>query len=228
MAKRAARSARHGATPAIEARIRDEVGAIAVVAFALLSAVALGFDQGALLHWWRSLLFDLLGWAAFGVPLVLAAVALELWFGFIRRETVFPILGGIVIVVATPRDLGQRPLHVGDGVAFVVATHAIPELDGGQSGVATDLVQVEQEGVHAQRRGVDPRCPAGAGAAAAVCQQGDPAHRATRGQGHKRGRRAVGCRHGRCDAIDSSLRAYWIDSTCKGGGQTPGSCVRWM
>src|SRR5437762_763577 len=75
MAKRAARSARHGATPAIEPRIRDEVGAIAVVAFALLSAVALGFDQGALLHWWRSLLFDLLGWAAFGVPLVLAAVA---------------------------------------------------------------------------------------------------------------------------------------------------------
>ena len=88
MAKRAARSARHGATPAIEPRIRDEVGAIAVVAFALLSAVALGFDQGALLHWWRSLLFDLLGWAAFGVPLVLAGVALELWFGFIRRETV--------------------------------------------------------------------------------------------------------------------------------------------
>jgi DNA segregation ATPase FtsK/SpoIIIE, S-DNA-T family len=100
MAKRAARSARRGATPAIEPRIRDEIGAIAVVAFALLSAVALGFDQGALLHWWRSVLFDLLGWAAFGVPLALAAVALELWFGFVRRETVLPILGGVVIVVA--------------------------------------------------------------------------------------------------------------------------------
>ena len=114
MAKRAARSARHGATPAIEPRIRDEVGAIAVVAFALLSAVALGFDQGALLHWWRSLLFDLLGWAAFGVPLVLAAVALELWFGFIRRETVFPILGGIVLVVAL---LGLTRLYARDDVA---------------------------------------------------------------------------------------------------------------
>jgi hypothetical protein len=100
MAKRAARSARRGAIPAIEPRIRDEVGAIAVVAFALLSAVALGFDQGAVLHWWRSVLFDLLGWAAFGVPLLLAAIALELWFGFVRRETLLPILGGIVIVVA--------------------------------------------------------------------------------------------------------------------------------
>jgi hypothetical protein len=100
MAKRAVRSARRGATPAIEPRIRDEIGAIAVVAFALLSAVALGSDQGALLHWWRSVLFDLLGWAAFGVPLLLGAIALELWFGFVRRETVLPILGGVVIVVA--------------------------------------------------------------------------------------------------------------------------------
>src|SRR5947208_17049397 len=100
MAKRVARSAKRGATPAMGPRIRDEVGAIAMVAFALLSAVALGFDQGAVLHWWRSLLFDLLGWAAFLVPLTLAAVALELWFGFVRRETVLPILGGMVIVVA--------------------------------------------------------------------------------------------------------------------------------
>src|SRR5881396_4362954 len=91
---------RRGATPAIDSRIRDEIGAIAVVAFAVLSAVALATDQGAVLQWWRSALFALLGWAAWLVPLALGALALELWFGFIRRETILPILGGVVIVVA--------------------------------------------------------------------------------------------------------------------------------
>jgi len=84
----------------MEPRIRDEIGAIALVAFALLSTVALATDQGAVLQWWRSGLFAVLGWAAWLVPLALAATALELWFGFIRRETVLPILGGLVIVVA--------------------------------------------------------------------------------------------------------------------------------
>src|SRR5437773_3986706 len=84
----------------MEPRIRDEIGAIAVLAFALLSTVALATDQGAGLQWWRSALFALLGWAAWLVPLALGAIALELWFGFIRRETVLPILGGIVIIVA--------------------------------------------------------------------------------------------------------------------------------
>src|SRR5439155_9658686 len=84
----------------MEPRIRDEIGAIAVLAFALLSTVALATDQGAVLQWWRSALFALLGWAAWLVPLALGAIALELWFGFIRREAVLPILGGIVIVVA--------------------------------------------------------------------------------------------------------------------------------
>ena len=100
MARRAASAKRRGATPAIEPRIRDEIGAIAVLAFALLSTVALATDQGAVLQWWRSALFAVLGWAAWLVPLALAGIALELWFGFIRRETVLPILGGIVIVVA--------------------------------------------------------------------------------------------------------------------------------
>src|SRR5213076_3407728 len=100
MARRAASAKRRGATSAIEPRIRDEIGAIAVLAFALLSTVALATDQGAVLQWWRSALFALLGWAAWLVPLALGAIALELWFGFIRRETVLPILGGIVIIVA--------------------------------------------------------------------------------------------------------------------------------
>jgi S-DNA-T family DNA segregation ATPase FtsK/SpoIIIE len=100
MARRAASSRRRGATPAIEPRIRDEIGAIAVMAFALLSTVALATDQGAVLQWWRSALFALLGWGAWLVPLALGAIALELWFGFIHRETVLPILGGLVIFIA--------------------------------------------------------------------------------------------------------------------------------
>src|SRR6185503_15390436 len=114
VARRAASSRRRGATPAIEPRIRDEIGAIAVLAFALLSTVALATDQGAVLQWWRSALFSLLGWAAWLVPLALGAIALELWFGFIRRDTVLPILGGVVIVVAL---LGLTRHYVRDDVA---------------------------------------------------------------------------------------------------------------
>ncbi len=114
MARRAASSRRRGATPAIDPRIRDEIGAIAVLAFALLSTVALATDQGAVLQWWRSTLFALLGWAAWLVPLALGAIALELWFGFIRRETVLPILGGIVIAVAL---LGLTRHYVRDDIA---------------------------------------------------------------------------------------------------------------
>jgi S-DNA-T family DNA segregation ATPase FtsK/SpoIIIE len=114
VARRAASARRRGATPAIEPRIRDEIGAIAVLAFALLSTVALVTDQGAVLQWWRSALFALLGWAAWLVPLALGAIALELWFGFVRRETVLPILGGIVIVVAL---LALTHHYVRDGVA---------------------------------------------------------------------------------------------------------------
>jgi S-DNA-T family DNA segregation ATPase FtsK/SpoIIIE len=98
----------------MEPRIRDEIGAIAVVAFALLSTVALATDQGAVLQWWRSALFALLGWAAWLVPLALAGVALELWFGFIRRETVLPVLGGVVVVFAL---LGLTRHYVHDDAA---------------------------------------------------------------------------------------------------------------
>src|SRR5256886_5353634 len=114
MARRAASSRRRGATPAMEPRIRDEIGAIALLAFALLSTVALARDQGAVLQWWRSGLFALLGWAAWLVPLALGAIALELWCGFVRRETVLPILGGTVIVVAL---LGLTRHYVRDDVA---------------------------------------------------------------------------------------------------------------
>src|SRR5438034_11227323 len=114
MARRAASAKRRGATPAMEPRIRDEIGAIAVLAFALLSTVALATDQGAVLQWWRSALFAFLGWAAWLVPLALGAIALELWFGFIRRETVLPIVGGLVVVLAL---LGLTRHYVRDNVA---------------------------------------------------------------------------------------------------------------
>src|SRR5438034_9547588 len=114
MARRATSSRRRAAPPAMEPRTRDEIGAIAVVAFALLSTVALATDQGAVLQWWRSALFAILGWAAWLVPLALGAIALELWFGFVRRETVLPILGGLVIVVAL---LGLTRHYVRDDVA---------------------------------------------------------------------------------------------------------------
>src|SRR5256885_7400559 len=102
----------------MEPRIRDEIGAIAVVAFALLSTVALATDQGAVLQWWRSGLFAVLGWAAWLVPLALGAVALELWFGVIRRETLLPILGRLVIVLALLR-LTRHYVHDGVGRRFV-------------------------------------------------------------------------------------------------------------
>src|SRR5256714_11715896 len=111
----------------MEPRIRDEIGAIAVLAFALLSTVALATDQGAVLQWWRSALFTLLGWAAWLVPLALGAIALELWFGYIRRETVLPILGGLVIVVALlglTRHYGRDDVaggYVGGAVAKAAA-----------------------------------------------------------------------------------------------------------
>src|SRR5205085_9642955 len=80
--------------------IVDTSDSIAVLGLAIWSSDTLATDQGAVQQWWRSALFALLGWAAWLVPLALGAIALELWFGFIRRETVLPILGGIVIIVA--------------------------------------------------------------------------------------------------------------------------------
>src|SRR5438067_11788983 len=114
MARRAASAKRRGATPAMEPRIRDEIGAIAVLGFVRLSAVALATDQGAVLQWWRSALFAFLGWAAWLVPLALGAIALELWFGFVRRETVLPIVGGLVVVLAL---LGLTRHYLRDNVA---------------------------------------------------------------------------------------------------------------
>ncbi|HEV8228946.1 MAG TPA: DNA translocase FtsK 4TM domain-containing protein, partial [Candidatus Limnocylindria bacterium] len=100
-ARRASRrQPQRGAVALVEPRIRNEVGAIALVAFALLSMVALVADQGAVLHWWRSFLVALVGWGAFAVPFLLGAIAAELWFGLVKRGAAIPIAGGLVVFVA--------------------------------------------------------------------------------------------------------------------------------
>jgi S-DNA-T family DNA segregation ATPase FtsK/SpoIIIE len=95
------RRPQRGAVPAVDPRIRNEVGAIALLTFAVLSIVALIADQGApVLHWWHAFLVSLLGWGAFVVPFLLAALAAELWFGLMRRSAIIPLAGGAVVFIA--------------------------------------------------------------------------------------------------------------------------------
>ena len=131
-------------------------------------------------------------------------------------------------VAVAARDLRQRPLHIGDGIALVVATHAVTELERSQAGVAAGSVQVEQERVHAKRRRVDRDARRVLVLRPPCASRATPRHRAARREGHERGRRAVGRRHGRCDATDSLSRGRLDRFHLEGGGQTPASCVRWM
>ncbi|MEK7862635.1 MAG: DNA translocase FtsK 4TM domain-containing protein, partial [Chloroflexota bacterium] len=90
-----------GAVPAEGARIRNEVAAIALATFALLSMVALFVDESAvILHWWRSFLFTLLGWGSIVVPLVLGTLAAEMWFGLLRRSMAASIGGALIAYTA--------------------------------------------------------------------------------------------------------------------------------
>src|SRR3989442_15486868 len=101
MARRAVKRQGRGAVPADGARIRNEGAAIALVAFGVLSLVALFADANAvLLSWWRSFLFTLLGWGALAVPVVLFAFAAEMWFGLLRRSMAAPIGGGLIAYTA--------------------------------------------------------------------------------------------------------------------------------
>ena len=96
MARRTTKRSARGAVPSDGSRIRNEVAAIALAAFAVLTLVALFADANAvLLHWWRSFVFSLLGWGALMVPVVLAALAAEMWFGLLRRSMAAPIGGGL-------------------------------------------------------------------------------------------------------------------------------------
>jgi DNA segregation ATPase FtsK/SpoIIIE, S-DNA-T family len=119
MARRTAKRSTRGAVPQDGSRIRNEVAAIALAAFAVLSLVALFADQNAvLLHWWRSFLFSLLGWGAFLVPLVLAALAAEMWFGVLRRSMAAPIGGGLIAyaaLLALLQQFQRGDVAAGDG-----------------------------------------------------------------------------------------------------------------
>ena len=94
------RQPQRGAVSAVDPRIRNEVGAIALLAFAVLSIVALIADQGPVLQWWHSFLVSGLGWGALVVPFLLAALAAELWFGLMRRSAIIPMAGGALVFVA--------------------------------------------------------------------------------------------------------------------------------
>src|SRR5919201_3483963 len=101
MARRAMKRQGRGAVPADSARIRNEVAAIALVAFGVLSLVAtFASPTAVLLYWWRSFLFTMLGWGALAVPLVLFALAAEMWFGLLRRSMAAPIGGGLIAYTA--------------------------------------------------------------------------------------------------------------------------------
>ncbi len=146
------RRPQRGAVPAVDPRIRNEVGAIALLAFAALSIVALIADQGTVLHWWRSLLVSLLGWGAFAVPFLLAALAAELWFGLMRRSAIIPIAGGTVVFVALlaiaqhyqrgDPDLGAGAGGIVGATIAKVATGAFGDVGGPIALIALLLVGV--------------------------------------------------------------------------------------
>ena len=95
--------ARRGAVRASappERDLRGEVAAIAVVAFAALSAVALATDQGAILRWWRGVLVELLGAGAALVPLALLLGAAAFWWPGLRGRLAMPSAGGLLTLVA--------------------------------------------------------------------------------------------------------------------------------
>ena len=101
MARRTARKNGRGAVPQDGTRIRNEVAALALLAFAVLSLVALFADPNAIvLSWWRRFLFSLLGWGAVVVPFVFGFFAAEMWFGLLRRSMAAPVGGGVIAYTA--------------------------------------------------------------------------------------------------------------------------------
>src|SRR6266849_4911487 len=146
------RQSQRGAVPAVDPRIRNEVGAIALLAFAVLSIVALVADQGPVLQWWHAFLVSGLGWGALLVPFLLAALAAELWFGLMRRSAIIPIAGGALVFVAL-LAIAQHYQHgepaTGQGAGGVVgatvakiATGAFGDVGGPIALIALVLVGV--------------------------------------------------------------------------------------
>ncbi len=94
------------------ARIRPEIGAIALSAFAVLTLVALITDQGQLLHWWRASLVSLLGWGIVVAPLALAFGAAAVWHSPLRGRFVSPGIGIGIVFLAV---LGVAHIAAGQG-----------------------------------------------------------------------------------------------------------------
>lgn len=93
-------------------RVKPEIGAIALSAFAVLTLVALATDGGPLLRWWRDLLGGLFGWGIVVVPLVLAYGAAAVWHEPLRGRFVSPGLGIGIVFVAL---LGLAHVAAGQG-----------------------------------------------------------------------------------------------------------------
>jgi type IV secretory pathway VirB2 component (pilin) len=84
----------------MERRLRGEVLAIAVAAFAVLSLVALLTDQGAVLQWWRGLLVGAFGAGSALVPPALAVAATTFWWPALRSRLIMPVAGATITAVA--------------------------------------------------------------------------------------------------------------------------------
>ena len=97
--KTTARPARRTSPAAMQARIRAEIGAIALALLGVLSIIALVAGQGALLQWWRASLLWSLGWGAILVPLLLFLAAAVAWERTILQRLLLPG-GGAVLVIA--------------------------------------------------------------------------------------------------------------------------------
>ncbi len=95
-------------------RVRPEIGAIALSAFAVLTLVALVTDGGPVLRWWRDLLVGLFGWGIVVVPLVLAYGAAAVWHTPLRGRFVSPGLGIAIVFLAL---LGLAHVAAGQGGA---------------------------------------------------------------------------------------------------------------
>ena len=93
-------------------RIRPEIGAIALSAFAILTLVALVTDGGPVLRWWRDLLVGLFGWGIVVVPLVLAYGAAAVWHDRLRGRFVSPGIGIAIVFLAL---LGLAHVAAGQG-----------------------------------------------------------------------------------------------------------------
>ena len=84
----------------MQARIRAEIGAIALGLLGVLSIIALVAGQGALLRWWQESLLWALGWGAILVPLLLFVAAAVVWERAIFRRLLLPGSGALLVIVA--------------------------------------------------------------------------------------------------------------------------------